>query len=252
MPKMRLDKFISSTGLLSRSECAKAAKLGRIAVNGAAVKNSSVQVDLNIDRITLDGAPLRYEEFVYVMLHKPDGYVSATEDGRDPTVLELLPRELRKRELFPCGRLDKHTTGLMLITDNGPLGHRLLSPKHHVAKTYAFTAKFPISDDDVKVLETGVPIETKDGGSYLTKPARVALTNEERTEGRITLIEGKYHQIKLMLVAVHNQITSLKRITFGPLTLDPSLSAGEWRYLTEEEIAALTTTTLGCEVGRGF
>lgn len=239
MPKMRLDKFISSSGLLSRSECAKAAKLGRIAVNGAVIKSTSVQIDPDVDRITLDGAPIRYEEFVYVMLHKPDGYVSATEDGRDPTVLELLPRELRKRDLFPCGRLDKHTTGLMLITDNGPLGHRLLSPKHHVAKTYAFTAKFPISDEDIRALESGVPIETKDGGSYLTKPARVTLTNDARTEGCITLVEGKYHQIKLMLVAVHNQITALTRVTFGPLTLDPDLKPGEWRYLTEDEVKAL-------------
>ncbi|MBR2908039.1 MAG: rRNA pseudouridine synthase [Clostridia bacterium] len=236
---MRLDKFISSSGLLSRSECAKAAKLGRIAVNGAVIKSTSVQIDPDVDRITLDGAPIRYEEFVYVMLHKPDGYVSATEDGRDPTVLELLPRELRKRDLFPCGRLDKHTTGLMLITDNGPLGHRLLSPKHHVAKTYAFTAKFPISDEDIRALESGVPIETKDGGSYLTKPARVTLTNDARTEGCITLVEGKYHQIKLMLVAVHNQITALTRVTFGPLTLDPDLKPGEWRYLTEDEVKAL-------------
>ena len=239
MSKMRLDKFISSTGLLSRSECAKAAKVGRIAVNGAVVKSTSLQIDPGADRVTLDGAPLRYEEFVYVMLNKPDGYVSATEDGRDPTVLDLLPAELQKRALFPCGRLDKHTTGIMLLTDNGPLGHKLLSPKHHVEKQYAFTAKFPISDDDIRALESGVPIETKDGGIYLTKPARVTLTNGARTAGLITLVEGKYHQIKFMLVAVHNQITSLSRVTFGPLTLDPALQPGEWRYLTEDEINAL-------------
>ena len=239
MPKMRLDKFISSTGLLSRSECAKAVKIGRIRVNGKGVKSASLQIDPDVDAITLDGTPLRYEKFIYVMLHKPDGYVSATEDGRDPTVLELLPPELRKRNLFPCGRLDKHTMGLMLLSDNGPLGHRLLSPKHHVAKTYLFTAKFPISEDDVRLLESGVPIETKDGGTYLTKPARVEITNEARTEGRIILTEGKYHQIKLMLIAVHNQITSLTRVTFGPLTLDPALKPGEWRFLNKKEIEAL-------------
>ena len=239
MPKMRLDKFISSTGLLSRSECAKAAKAGRISVNGAVEKNASAQIDPDRDRITLDGAPLKYEEYVYIMLYKPDGYVSATEDGRDPTVLELLPPEFQKRDLFPCGRLDKHTTGLMLLTDDGPLGHRLLSPKHHVAKKYAFKSKFPISDADVTALENGVPIETKDGGSYLTKPAKIDITNESRTEGTITLTEGKYHQIKFMLMAVHNQITELKRITFGPLTLDPTLSLGAWRYLSPEEIAEL-------------
>ena len=127
----------------------------------------------------------------------------------------------------------------MLLTDNGPLGHRLLSPKHHVAKTYAFTVKFPISDADVAALEAGVPIETKDGGTYNTAPARVRLTNGERTAGEITLTEGKYHQIKFMMIAVHNQITSLSRITFGPLTLDPALKAGEWRFLTAEEIQAL-------------
>lgn len=236
---MRLDKFISSTGLLSRSECAKAVKIGRIRANDRGVKSASVQIDPDVDTVTLDGAPLRYEEFVYVMLHKPDGYVSATEDGRDPTVLELLSPELQKRALFPCGRLDKHTTGLMLLSDNGPLGHRLLSPKHHVAKTYVFTTKFPISEADVRLLETGVPIETKDGSTYLTKSATVEITNETRTEGRITLTEGKYHQIKLMLVAVHNQITSLHRVTFGPLTLDPSLKPGEWRFLSDEEIQAL-------------
>ena len=239
MAGMRLDKFITSTGLLSRSECGKAARAGRLTVNGISVRSADVRVDPDVDRIALDREELTFRRFVYAMLNKPDGYVSATEDTKDPTVLTLLPTELHKRDLFPCGRLDKHTTGLMLLTDNGPLGHRLLSPKHHVAKTYAFTVKFPISDADVAALEAGVPIETKDGGTYNTAPARVRLTNGERTAGEITLTEGKYHQIKFMMIAVHNQITSLSRITFGPLTLDPALKAGEWRFLTAEEIQAL-------------
>ena len=237
--KMRLDKLITAAGLLSRSECAKAARAGRISVNGTVTKSASAQVDPDCDRITLDGVPVSYDQYVYVMLYKPDGYVSATEDGKDPTVLELLSPELQKRDIFPCGRLDKHTTGMMLLTDNGPLGHRLLSPKSHVSKVYRFTSKFPISDEDIAALERGVPIETKDGGSYLTAPCRVRITNEARTEGEITLCEGKYHQIKFMLIAVHNQVTSLSRLSFGPLTLDPALKPGEWRMLTEEEIRSL-------------
>lgn len=236
---MRLDKLLSATGRLSRKECAKAAKAGRIFLNGKPTRDAAIKVDPDKDTVTLDGEMILYREFVYIMLSKPTGYVSATEDGRDPTVLELLPEELQKRDLFPCGRLDKNTTGLMLLTDDGALGHKLLSPKHHVEKTYAFTSKFPLSDADLEALQSGVPIETKDGGMYLTKPAKLSLTNEERTAGRITLTEGKYHQIKFMLMAVHNQITSLSRVTFGPLVLDPALEIGEWRYLTDEEITEL-------------
>ena len=124
----------------------------------------------------------------------------------------------------------------MLLTDDGQLAHRLLSPKHHVSKAYAFTSKFPISDEDVAHLSAGVEIETKDGGSYMTKPAEVRLSLPSRTEGVIVLTEGKYHQIKFMLMAVHNQITSLHRVTFGPLKLDPALAAKEWRLLKDEEI----------------
>ena len=134
--------------------------------------------------------------------------------------------------LFPCGRLDKHTLGLMLLTNDGQLSHRLLSPKRHVAKTYAFHVKFPLSEADISALESGVDI-----GGYLTKPCHVELTGER--EWRITIIEGKYHQIKLMMEAVHNQITYLERITFGPLSLDAALARGEWRELTAEEIDAL-------------
>ena len=134
--------------------------------------------------------------------------------------------------LFPCGRLDKHTLGLMLLTNDGQLSHRLLSPKRHIAKTYAFRVKFPLSEKDISELQSGVDI-----GGYLTKSCTVTLTDER--EGCITLTEGKYHQIKLMMEAVHNQIIYLERITFGPLSLDPALERGEWRELTNEEITAL-------------
>jgi 16S rRNA pseudouridine516 synthase len=162
------------------------------------------------------------------MLNKPEGYVSATEDTLSPTVLTLLPEELQRIGLFPCGRLDKNTLGLMLLTNNGPLSHKLLSPKNHVAKKYRFTVKFPISENDVTALEAGVDI-----GGYLTAPCKVEMTDEKN--GYITLTEGRYHQIKLMAEAVHNQITYLERVTFGPIALDTSLERGQWRYLTAEE-----------------
>ncbi len=166
------------------------------------------------------------------MINKPEGYVSATDDDKFPTVLTLLPDELQKIGLFPCGRLDKNTLGLMLLTNNGPLSHKLLAPKNHVSKKYRFTVKFPISEADVKELESGVDI-----GGYITAPCNVEMTDEKN--GYITLTEGKYHQIKLMVEAVHNQITYLERVTFGPIALDESLERGQWRYLTESEQEAL-------------
>ena len=230
---MRLDKLLSECGIASRKESARAAKAGQITVNGAAVSKADMQVDPAVDVITFCGRKVVWSEFVYVMLNKPDGYVSATEDSRgEQVVTSLLPEEYQKMGLFPCGRLDKHTLGLMLLTNDGQLSHRLLSPKRHVAKTYAFRVKFPLSEGDISALETGVDI-----GGYLTKPCTVKLMSER--EGHITITEGKYHQIKLMMEAVHNQITYLERISFGPLSLDAALARGEWRELTAEEIDAL-------------
>ena len=230
---MRLDKLLSECGIASRKESAKAAKAGQILVNGLPAAKADMQVDPTTDSVTFCGREVVWRKFVYVMLNKPDGYVSATEDSRgEQVVTSLLPEEYQKMGLFPCGRLDKHTLGLMLLTNDGQLSHRLLSPKRHVAKTYAFHVKFPLSEADVSALESGVDI-----GGYLTKPCRIELTGER--EGRITIIEGKYHQIKLMMEAVHNQITYLERITFGPLSLDAALQRGEWRELTAEEIDAL-------------
>ena len=225
---MRLDKFIVESGLASRSEIARSARNGAITVNGLVVRKASVHIDPTADEIAYCGKTVVYREFSYIMLNKPDGYVSATDDDRFPTVLSLLPDELQKIGLFPCGRLDKNTFGLMILTNNGPLSHKLLAPKNHVSKKYRFTVKFPLSDEDVKRLEAGVDI-----GGYFTAPCRVELTDEKN--GFITLTEGKYHQIKLMAEAVHNQITYLERVAFGPITLDESLERGKWRYLTDEE-----------------
>ncbi|MBQ7335659.1 MAG: rRNA pseudouridine synthase [Clostridia bacterium] len=230
---MRLDKLLSECGIASRKESARAIRAGQVTVNGIPAQKADQQLDPAVDRVVYCGREIRYRKYVYVMLNKPDGYVSATEDGKDPVVTELLPEEYRKMGVFPCGRLDKHTLGLMLLTNDGQLSHRLLSPKHHVPKSYAFRVKFPLSAQDVTALETGVDI-----GGYITKPCTVTLDGER--EGVITLTEGKYHQIKLMMEAVHNQITYLERTTFGTLLLDQHLARGEWRELTDEEIQSLT------------
>ena len=225
---MRLDKFIVDSGLATRTEVAKVAKNGGITVNGETVRRPSGHIDPVCDTVTYCGKKVIYREFTYIMLNKPEGYVSATSDDLSPTVLELLPTELQKIGLFPCGRLDKNTLGLMLLTNNGPLSHKLLSPKNHVDKKYYFKVKFPISEEDIASLEAGVDI-----GGYFTAPCKVEMIDE--THGHITLTEGKYHQIKLMAEAVHNQITFLERVIFGPIMLDRELDRGQWRYLTDEE-----------------
>ena len=231
---MRLDKFMVSTGKLSRSEAGRAARAGRITVNGVAVKKADSAVDPDTDIIALDGEVLTYRRYTYILLNKPDGYVSATEDGRDPTVVTLLPDELQRIGLFPCGRLDKHTLGLMLLTNDGPLSHRLLSPRHHGSKKYFYTSKFPLTSEEIATLQDGVTLE--DG--YVTLPA-VIEQREGEAEGYITLTEGKYHQLKRMFEAVHNKIITLERVTFSFLTLDGLPERGQWRYLTDEEIARL-------------
>ena len=231
---MRLDKFLSVTGTLSRSEAKRAIRAGRVSVGGIAAKSGELQLDPENQIVRLDGREIVYRRFTYIMLNKPEGYVSATDDPRDKTVLELLPDELQRLDLFPCGRLDKYTLGLMLLTNDGELSHRLLAPKSHVSKNYRFHAAHPISEADRAALETGVHIE----GGYLTKPAKVAL-DEDAQSGIITICEGKYHQIKQMLEAVSNKITYLERVSFGPLELDTALARGEWRFLTDEEIESL-------------
>ena len=231
---MRLDKLLSAAAVATLSETARAVRAGQITVNGTVVRRADVQVEPARDTVLFAGVPVAYKPFRYIMLNKPDGYVSATEDGRDPTVLELLPPALAAQGLFPCGRLDKHTLGLMLLTNDGEASHRLLSPRRHVTKKYAFRAKFPISAEDCEQFREGLVLE--DG--YETKPADIELFEDGRS-GIITLTEGKYHQIKRMLETLHNQITALERISFGPLTLDAALARGEWRELTPDEEAAL-------------
>lgn len=230
---MRLDKFFSAAAVLSRKECARAVRAGRVTVGGAVAKKPDQPCDPEKDEICLDGVRIGYRKNHYILLYKPDGVVSATEDGKDETVLSLLPPEYTAWGLFPCGRLDKHTTGLMLLTDDGELAHRLLSPRRHVEKSYRYRVKFPLTAEECARFEAGLVLE--DG--YETKPAKIR--QDDAYSGTITLTEGKYHQIKRMMLALHNQITELKRVTFGPLTLPAEFSPGEWREVNETELAAL-------------
>ena len=231
---MRLDKYLGATGCCSRSEAKKNIRAGKVVVNGAVANSAELQVNAETDEIIFCGKTVSYRKYTYIMLNKPEGYVSATEDGRERTVLDLLPSDMKKDKLFPCGRLDKNTLGLMLITDNGELAHRLLAPKTHVSKEYRFSSKFPVSESDAKRFEGGVTLD--DG--YVTLPAKIVL-DADGMGGVITLTEGKYHQIKRMLEALDNKITYLERISFGELVLDNSLKRGEWRYLIDGEIALL-------------
>ncbi|MBE6572960.1 MAG: rRNA pseudouridine synthase [Ruminococcaceae bacterium] len=228
---MRLDKFLSETKTLTRTEASKAVKQGRITVNGTVASKPNLSVDPEKDEIAVSGRVIEYNKYRYIMLNKPEGYVSATDDKSAPFVTQLLSEELQKFELFPVGRLDKYTVGLMILTDDGQLAHRVLSPKHHAEKVYYFRCEKPL--ERIDELEAGVHIE----GGYLTKPCKVKKLSENEAE--ITLTEGKYHQIKQMLYAVGNKITYLERISFADIPLDPTLERGEWRFLTENEIEKL-------------
>ena len=227
---MRIDKFISELGVASRKEAAKIAKSGGVLVDGVPVKDLSKHIDPDLQKITFQGRELSYSKYVYVMLNKPEGYVSATEDSKLPVVTELLDEELQKRELFPVGRLDKDTVGLMILTNNGTLAHLLLSPKRHVAKKYYFESAEALSENAEELFEKGITL--RDG--YECKSAKIEL-DEGRKSGIITLTEGKYHQIKRMIASFDNKVTYLKRITFADIPLDESLSEGDWRYLTKDE-----------------
>lgn len=233
---MRLDKYVSTAANISRRDAARAISAGRVSVEGAVVRNSAAHIDENA-QITLDGSALSYSRYIYIMLNKPAGYITATEDARpgERVVTDLLPPELLRRGLFPVGRLDRDTTGLLLITDDGVSAHRALSPKHHVKKSYRFTCEPQLTDEMRERLEGGVDIGERNcaGDIVLTAPAEVR-------GDIITITEGKFHQIKRMFHAVGSEITSLSRVEFAGIGLDASLGAGEWRYLDDREIALFT------------
>lgn len=237
---MRIDKLISDMGIASRREAAAAAKRGMVTVDGMPVKDVSKHIDPERQMVAYMGREIAYRRYTYVMLNKPEGYVSATEDSRLPVVAELLPDELRKMELFPVGRLDRDTVGLMILTNDGPSAHALLSPRHHVKKEYYFRCEEVLPPDAEERFLSGVTLA--DG--YECKSA-ILVADGDRLGGVITLTEGKYHQIKRMVASLENHLAFLERISFGSIPLDRGLKRGEWRYLTDEERDILLSEAKG-------
>ncbi|EAE1380402.1 rRNA pseudouridine synthase [Listeria monocytogenes] len=230
---MRLDKLLSHTGFGSRKEVKPLLKSGAVVVNGTIQKDSKTQVNPDKDQITVHGTPVVYKEFVYFMLHKPQNVVSATEDNVSETVIDLLAQEDTLTDPFPVGRLDKDTEGLLIITNDGTLAHNLLSPKKHIDKTYYAKIDGDVTAEDVEAFAAG--IELDDG--YTCKPARLEIITPN--EIKVTIQEGKFHQVKRMFAARGKSVSYLKRISMGNLQLDESLALGEYRPLTEAELAIL-------------
>jgi 16S rRNA pseudouridine516 synthase len=237
----RLDKILAHMGFGTRSELKRLTKAGVIIVNGAKVKDSGIQVDPQKDQITVNGEPVLYREFVYLMLNKPQGVVSATEDNRDRTVIDLLDRMYQPFEVFPVGRLDKDTEGLLLLTNDGKLAHNLLSPRKHVPKTYFAKVEWEVGETEREAFKQGVTLD--DG--YVTMPAKLVVIEsgdasaQKPSEIELTIMEGKFHQVKRMFQAVGQQVVYLKRISMGPLKLDQELALGAVRELTDAELIAL-------------
>ncbi len=229
---IRLDKFLAQMNIGTRSEVKNAIKKGKVTVNGSVCKNSDMKIDENIDCICYENKEIAYEKYVYYMLNKPAGVVSATKDTKDKTVLDLL-ENVSGKDLFPVGRLDKDTEGLLIITNDGELAHNLLSPKKHISKTYRVLTKGEISELQIKQLEEGVDI----GEEKNTLPAKVQKIDTK--EILLTIYEGKFHQVKRMLQAVDNEVIYLERLKMGQLKLDTSLERGAFRKLTIDEISIL-------------
>ena len=228
---MRLDKYLADMHVGTRSEVKEQIRKGRVQVNGSVVKDPGLGVSAE-DCVEADGVQIGYQEHFYYMLNKPAGILTATEDRKQPTVMDLFPENLRKN-LAPVGRLDKDTVGLLLITDDGALAHRLLAPKSHVDKVYLAGTDLPVTDEDVKRFAGGMILA--DGTQLM--PAGLEILSPDRS--RVTIHEGKFHQIKRMFEACGKKVVYLKRLSMGTLTLDPTLPEGEWRELTKEEVRML-------------
>ena len=231
---IRLDKYLCEMEAGTRSEVKAFIKKGRVTVNGETAKAPEQKVDETRDTVTLDGHSFSYQKFFYYMLHKPAGVVTAVRDHHDQTVLDLLV-DAPGKDLSPVGRLDKDTEGLLLITNDGALAHRLLSPVKHVPKTYLVHTKKPVTSQMCEKLEAGVEI----GDETPTAPAKTKLLSDTDCGLLLTITEGRFHQVKRMLQAVGNEVVYLKRLSMGTLVLDETLSKGSWRALTEEEKAQL-------------
>ena len=235
---MRLDKYLVACAVGSRTEVKNFLKAGRVTVNGKKEKSAKLQINEETDEICFDGQKLEYEEFVYYMMNKPQGVISATEDPKHKTVLDLLDDLARSKEVFPVGRLDIDTHGLLLLTNDGKLAHALLSPKRHVDKTYLAQIKGIMTQEDVEKFAQGIPLK-----DFTCQPARLELvtidTEKNQSQIRVTIAEGKFHQVKRMVAYCGKEVVDLQRLTMGTLTLDENLKRGEWRRLTKEELEGL-------------
>ncbi len=231
---MRLDKYLAEMGVGTRQEVKKQIRQGKAAVNGTVVKAADTKIDETCDEVTISDRNISYVSYEYYMLNKPAGVVSATEDRRDTTVIDLI-KEKKRKDLFPVGRLDKDTEGLLLITNDGDLAHRLLAPKKHVDKVYYAKIDGMVTEEDVKRFAEGIDIGAEE--EEMTRPAKLdIMKSAEESEIRLTIHEGKFHQVKRMFLAVGKEVTYLKRERMGTLCLDENLKPGEYRLLTEEEI----------------
>ena len=235
---MRLDKYLVACAVGSRTEVKNFLKAGRVTVNGKKEKSAKLQINEDTDEIYFDGQKLDYEEFVYYMMNKPQGVISATEDPKHKTVLDLLDDLARSKEVFPVGRLDIDTHGLLLLTNDGQLAHALLSPKRHVEKTYLALVKGMMTNADVETFAQGIPLK-----DFTCQPAKLALvsvdTEKHQSLVRVTIAEGKFHQVKRMVAYCGKEVVDLQRLTMGTLTLDEDLKRGEWRRLSKEELEGL-------------
>ncbi|WP_448904777.1 pseudouridine synthase [Gemella sp.] len=234
---MRLDKFISTTTTLSRAEAKKIIKKG-ILINDILIKSPDYKVDEINDQVIVNGNRLVYQKYVYIMMNKPKDTVSATEDAIEKTVVDILKDEDRIHKVFPVGRLDKDTEGLMLLTNDGELAHKLISPKKDVEKKYYVEVSGELKNEHLEIVKTGVTLE--DG--YRCKPARLEIldTSEGNSKANIFITEGKFHQVKRMMKSLGTTVTYLKRLSIGSLKLDENLKLGEYRYLTDDELKKLT------------
>ena len=235
MAKERVDKVLSNMGFGSRREIKEKMKKKLVTVNGEMISDPGFKVDPDEDKIIIEGEEVFYRKYIYLMMNKPQGVVSATFDNHDQTVIDLLPFDYKAFDAAPVGRLDKDTVGFLLITNDGELNHKLLSPRSHVDKVYYAYLEKEASEEDISAFEKGVVLS--DG--YKCMPAGLKIGEEDKKEVYVTLREGKFHQVKRMFHARDNEVTYLQRIAFGPLSLDEELEEGDFRELTEEELEAL-------------
>jgi len=230
--RQRIDKILSNMGYGTRKEVKELIKSGLVEIEGVVVKDSGQQVEADVQEIKVGGSKLFYKDYIYIIMNKPQGVISATEDSREKTVVDLLPDEFKAFDPFPVGRLDKDTEGLLLLTNDGQLSHRLLSPKKHVPKTYYAKISGRVTEKDVEAFSRGVVLE--DG--YKTMPSKLMILESGNTSLiEVTIYEGKYHQVKRMFQSVDKEVIYLKRIAMGELKLDGKLETGDFRELSQEE-----------------